>query len=307
MKNFFATLCVLVIIFLFPFVLLGTLAQTQVLTVPSLKQFVRSSDIAGQLPNLIVTKMQESMENEQGSADGQEGNGDGPSEQEIADMKQQITDALPPETVNGIFDQVIDSGATWWKSDMALEKFPLVLNIAPYKEEIKPLLKNTELITNDDGSLPDTIDLQSLLTIQAQNKPDDFVKYNEQITQAHTSLKQARLLIVIGWIVIALCFLGIGLLVRTPGQRIPKWFGWVGVVLFLEAASLLAVVYFLPSFIQPLIGSNGAPAEATVAFSLLQVVSVALWHGLAVVLGVLVVFTSVAFVVQSQFAQRAKA
>ena len=305
MKIFFAVVCVLVIIFLFPFTVLGTILQSQVLTASSMKQIVRSSNIAEQLPDLIVSKMQESMEQQGESGDSE--NGAGPTEDEIADMKHQIADALPPETVNAIFDQVIDDGAAWWKSGDSLEEFPLVINIAPFKDEIKPLLQGTELITNEDGSLPDTINLRSLLQIEAQNKPDEFVKYNEQITQARTVVKQARTLTMIGWIVIGLCLLGIGLLIRTPGERVAKWFGWTGVMVLMQSLVLFAVAYFFPSFIRPLLGTSGVPAEAAAAFALLQSLSTTLWHGFAVATLCITVVVIGLFVAQSQLARKSKA
>ncbi len=304
MKNFFATLCVLVVVVLFPFVLLGTVIQTRVLTTPALKALVRTSDIGGQLPDLIVAKMQESMEREQQSSNGEENNGSGPSAEEVAQKKEEIAKALPPETVNGLFDQVIDAGAIWWKNDAALEVFPLVLNIAPYKDAVKPLLQDTELVTNDDGTLPDTIDLQSILTTEAQNKPDDFTKYNEQITQARNTSRQVRLFIIIGWVVIVLSLLGIVLLVREPKERVAKWFGWTGVVLLLESAVLLVAAYLLPGVIESIALSNGVPAEAKVALSVFTSVGVVLWHALAIVTAGVSLLVIAAFGVEMKLRRR---
>jgi hypothetical protein len=292
MKNFFATLCALIIIFLFPLVTLLTVVQLQLSGAENVQQLVRDAKIAEQVPDLIITKMQES---EGGSEEGLSEEEILSNAQGVMNTRAQIANALPPETVNAIFDQVIDDGAVWWKSDAPLEEFPLVLNIAPFKDEVKPLLKNTELITDDDGGLPDTIDLEALLTIESQNKPDEFVKYNEQINAARISIGAARTLTIIGWIVIGLSFLGIGLLVRTPVERVAKWFGWVGVVTVLQTATLLAAIYFLPSFIQPVIGSNGLPSEIALIFSVVEAVSTALWHGLAVVTFVLILLVVVAF------------
>ncbi len=300
MKNFFAAVCVFVILFLFPLVLIATVAQTQLSGPVALKQLVRDAQIAEQIPDLIVAKMQESTEGEQEVSE-EENESD---KQGVINTRAQIANALPPTTVNTIFDQVIDSGAVWWKSGDPLEEFPLVINIAPYKDEVQPLLKNTELITNEDGSLPDTIDLSALLQIEAQNKPDEFLKYNEQITQARESIARALTLTIIGWVVIALSLVGIGLLIRTPGERVAQWFGWTGAVLFLEAVVLLALVYFFPSFIEPLISSDGAPAEATVAFSLIQALATTLWHGIAVAVFVLLVWMIAAFGTQAKLRRK---
>ncbi len=303
MKNFLAVVCVLIIIFLFPLVTLLTVVQFQLSGVENLQQLVREAKIAEQLPDLIITKMQES---EGGSEEGLSEEEILSNAQGVMNTRAQIANALPPETVNAIFDQVIDSGATWWKSGDSLEKFPLVINIAPFKDEVKPLLKNTELITDDDGELPDTIDLQALLTIESQNKPDEFVKYNEQITQARESIGAARTLTIIGWIVIGLSLLGIGLLVRTPVERVAHWFGWVGVIAVLQTATLLAAAYFLPSFIQPVIGSNGLPSEIALIFSVVESLSTALWRGLAVVVAILILWVVAAFGIYMKLARSKK-
>jgi hypothetical protein len=308
MKNTISSLAVFAAALLFPVLLIGTIVQYQILTPEAVKIFVERSQLSEAVPGLILKQVFDSPEAAQDEVQDQQDNGfegdnreEGravPSPQELAEIQAQIARALPAERVDAILNQTIDGAFEWWKSDKPVEEFPVMLDISAFKEQIQPMLQETEgLELNPDGSLPDELNLSAFLRAQAEKEPERYAEYNDRVEQWRESVEAAKRWMVIGWIVLSVLVLSIATLHWRSIQESALWIGIVSGVMFIESLGMLMFAMILPTAAGSALPASATPEIARTTTLLIEQLSKEFWQTFAWVAVVLLIITVLALTI----------
>lgn len=249
MKKFLAVVCILIIVGLFPVLLLGTVAKYRLLNATAFKQIVHISRVGDYVPQLIAQRLAD-----QTSHDNDFTTSDNPFAQAMnpALIEELVGQALTPDTVYVIVDQVIDTLAAWWHTDQPIENIPLVIHLNLGTDIAHGLLGN--LFGGLD--IPTDINVQEILQKRAAEDPAQWKMLNERATQLRRWAGLAKQLLWTGWGVIGLCLISLILLRHRPFYSVFGWLGWTHLFMALSSVPAIAGVWITPQLVTPWINTS---------------------------------------------------
>lgn len=308
MKKFLAVLLTLFILVLFPIVLISTLTRYWLLTAPTIKHIIRSSEVGENLPSiaLVYVKSEESSLPIDETA-----------------LTELAATAFTPDVIYTLTDSIVDTIGSWWGTNKPIEQLNLLIDLRPAKQQLAPALdeyfnKLTQNLPPCDltaltdefnplsgdcalpdlplkdmvlQNIPDTINVQDLL--QQQIVPNgnsaQLVLLNQQINQYRLYWKWLQWAIWVGWGVIGLFLLFIVLLRLRPDFTPFSWLGWLHLLVTIELAPLVVVVWLAPQFVLPWIsGTFDVTIISVINKALTALLAVYLWPLIWVLLGTFV-------------------
>lgn len=308
MKKFLAVLLTLFILVLFPIVLISTLTRYQLLTAPTIKHIIRSSEVGENLPNIALAY----VKSEEASLPIDEGA-----------LTELAATAFTPNMIYALTDSIVDTVGSWWSTDKPIEQLNLLIDLRPAKQQLAPALDeyfnklmqnlppcNLTVLTDEfnplssDCALPDlplkdmvlenipeTINVQDVLQQQIVPNGDSaqLVLLNQQINQFRLYWKWLQWAIWIGWGVIGLFLLFIVLLRLHPGFSPFNWLGWLHLLMTIEVAPIVVVVWLAPQFVLPWIsGTFDVTIISVINKALTALLAIYLWPLIWVLIGTFV-------------------
>lgn len=305
MKKFLAVVLTLLILVLFPIVLISTLTRYWLLTAPTIKHIIRSSEVGENLPSIALAY----VKSEEASLPIDEGA-----------LTELAAAAFTPDMIYTLTDSIVDTVGNWWGTDKPIEQLNLLIDLRPAKQQLAPALdgyfnKLTQnlppcdltVLTDEFNPLsgdcalpnlplkdmvlqniPETINVQDVLQQQLVPNGDStqLVLINQQINQFRLYWKWLQWAIWIGWGVIGLCLLFIVLLRLHPGFAPFSWLGWLHLLMTIELAPMVVVVWLAPQFILPWITNTlDATFVAVINNALTVLLAVYLWPLIWVLFG----------------------
>lgn len=320
MKKFLAVLLALAVLVLFPIVLVSTLTLYRLFTPSTIKHVIRASEVGENLPTVVLSFMEQSQE--------AESNGETEIELDPETTKTFISAAFAPETVYGLTDAIVDAIGRWWGTNQPIEQLDLELDLSKAKQQLAPAINEQfgvytqELPLCDGtiptgsseldfstmfnitcvsagssfgdamtGNIPNTVNAQELLQQQivATGGAAQLTFVNQQVDQYRLYWKWLHWLVWIGWGTIGLFLLFIVLLRLRPGFAPFGWLGWLHVLMTIEVAPILLVVWLAPQFLLPWIsGTFDTAIVDVIQNALTALFAVYLWPLLWVTIGTFV-------------------